>query len=1630
MSVNPGAAGGPLGAGAGVAGAPGPVTTDAELMSRLGRAYLATYRGPHADAPADESAVTSPVDMTAHRMVTAELVAAHRRLGHLRAVGETRVAVYPADDPAGFGPALQIVTDYTAMMMDSVTVLLHRFGVAYTAVMNPVFRVHRGAADELLDIVPVAEAGDAAGAPTESWVHVQLAATVDSAAIAHVAQMLPRVLADARQVSLDAKALWSTLRGLAEDVDTDAGGRFPGRDRNDVAALLRWLADGHFVLLGYQRCPVRDGRSSVDPASKLGVLRLRDDVLPQLTGNSELLTLAQATLPSYLRYGAYPYIVVVRENHGSTAVEHRFVGLFTVAAMNANVLEIPLIARRVNEALSQSQRDPSHPGQLLLDIIQTIPRSELFALSAAEMLDMVRAVVDLGSRRRTLLFLRVDSLAYFVSCLVYLPRDRYTTAVRLQMQDILVRELGGVSIEYTARVSESPWAVVHFSVRMPEGVNARDIDTSVDNESRIQDLLTEAARTWGDRLMGAVRTGSIDQPTAQHYSTAFSEAYKQAVTPDDAIGDIAIIEELQDNSIKPVLSDSEDEGIAELTLYLGGQSASLSDLLPILQSMGVVVLEERPFTVVRPDGLPVFIYQFKISPHKSIAAVPEDQRDATAARFADAVTAIWRGRVEIDRFNELVLRAGLSWQQVAILRSYAKYLRQAGFPYSQAHIEGVVNDNANTARSLVELFESLFFPSAQPGQDTPKRRDAQAAAAAVSADIDALVSLDTDRVLRAFASMIQATLRTNYFVTREESARHQDVLSFKLNPGLIDELPLPRPKFEIFVYSPRVEGVHLRFGHVARGGLRWSDRREDFRTEILGLVKAQAVKNAVIVPVGAKGGFVLKRPPSPTGDAAADRDAQRAEGVACYKLFIAGLLDVTDNVDKATGDIVAPPDVVRRDGDDAYLVVAADKGTATFSDIANEVAKSYGFWLGDAFASGGSVGYDHKAIGITARGAWEAVKRHFLEMGVDTQSEDFTVVGVGDMSGDVFGNGMLLSKHIRLLAAFDHRHIFIDPDPDAARSWEERKRLFDQPRSSWEEYDTSLISEGGGVYTRQQKSIRISKQARAALGIEDSVEELTPPNLIKAILKAPADLLFNGGIGTYIKAEAESDSDVGDRANDPVRVNGNQLRAKVIGEGGNLGVTPLGRIEFDLAGGRINTDALDNSAGVDCSDHEVNIKILIDSLVTAGKVEEGERTDLLLSMTDEVGALVLGDNEDQNDLMGTSRANAANLLPVHARMIRDFAADRGLNRELEALPSEKEIRRRTETGIGLTSPELATLMAHVKLALKDDVLASELPDQEAFAARLPWYFPVKLREQFASDIRSHQLRREIITTMLVNDVVDTSGITYAYRITEDVGVGPLDAVRTYAATNAIFRINDVWRQIRAASEHGVPVAASDRMTLHLRRLVDRAGRWLLNYRPQPLAVGAETNRFAAKVADLTPRMSEWLRGDDEAIVAKEVREFTSHGAPEDLAYTLATGLYQFSLLDVIDIADIVDREPAEVADTYFALMDYLNTDNLLTAVSRLERDDRWHSLARLAIRDDIYGSLRALCFDVLAVGEPEESGEEKISEWETTNSSRVGRARRTLSDIYESGEHDLATLSVAARQIRSMTRTSGTGSSR
>lgn len=1589
-------------------------------------AELDTLRGEyfeHVDTEAVGASAHAP-DSTTFRH--------HVRLAAQRRPETANVAVHRPSDSASAadraaGSYLQIVTDDMPLLVESVISLLSRLGIEYTDVVHPILSVDRESDGVLTGL-------SASGSP-ESWIHVQLHPSTPEDADAPLESEASRVLADVRQVVADTDHMRRVQAEVADRLD-EVARRASDADpdgadeRRDAAALLRWLGDGHYTLLGYRRYSIEgvgdERRATGDESSSLGVLResVTDGDGSEPVGHRDLVALTQGASPATVHRAVYPYFVSVLDLDDSA--EHRFVGVFTVTALHENVLDIPVIERRVRSVIARAGHDlGSFSGQAMLEVLQSMPRSELFATSSSWLYETASAVLALGRRRKVRLFVRPDANGSFVSALVYLPRDRYTTRVRLAIQDRLLRELGGTSLDYTARVTESDLALLHVTVRRESG--AATTELSAEDITRIEASLTETTRTWEDSLGDAVSLDrGVDPLRIQRYTDAFPEAYKQDFGPARAVSDIARLETLGDESIDMQLYRNEKSAVGSwrFSLYIGGGGVSLSQVLPILQSLGVEVDDERPYPVVRPDGMSCWIYDFGLSASREMLhsaidgdidaelseAGTADRESRVQQRFTDAFEAVWSGQAEADRFNELVMRAGLHWRQAVVLRAYAKYLRQAGFPYSQFNIEGVLLTHPHTARLLVALFEAQFDPEAS------SEEDARSIGAELGELIDEVVSLDADRILRSMFELIRATLRTNFFV-RAADGEHRAYLSLKFDPQSIAELPKPKPKFEIFVYSPRVEGVHLRFGAVARGGLRWSDRREDFRTEILGLAKAQMVKNSVIVPVGAKGGFVVKRPPVSTGDTDRDRQAYAEEGKACYRLFIAGLLDITDNLDRASGSVSVPDGVVRRDGDDTYLVVAADKGTATFSDMANGVAAEYDFWLGDAFASGGSAGYDHKAMGITAKGAWESVKRHFREIGIDTQTEDFTVVGVGDMSGDVFGNGMLLSRHIRLLAAFDHRHIFLDPNPDRESSFAERERLFALPRSSWADYDSSLISAGGGVWERTRKSVPISAAARAALGLDESVESLSPPELVNAILKAPADLLWNGGIGTYIKASTESNGEVGDKANDTVRVDGCDVRAAVVGEGGNLGATALGRIEYAAAGGKINTDAIDNSAGVDCSDHEVNIKILLETAIADGRLAREDRDELLASMTDEVGRLVLWDNIMQNELLGTSRYDAPNLVTVHSRVIEDLEARRGLDRELEALPTEADLRRRKQDGRGLTSPELATLMAHVKLALEAELLSSELPDSDVFAPRLPKYFPEPLREPYADAITAHPLRRQLVATTLANEAIDCGGITFPYRLTEDSGAAGTDAIRVFAAATEIFGLDEVWNSIRAAD---VPTDVSAELLLESRRMLDRVSRWLLANRPQPLAVGAEISRYADQVRALQPSVSTWISGHQASDLDTRSAAAIERGAPVGLARHIFGLLDVYCLLDIIDIADIVDRDGAEVAELYFALDAHIGIDWLLSAVSKLARGDRWHSLARLALRDDLYTSLRGITQAVLAGGEPDESVAEKIAEWESTNSSRLARARAALTEIAETGTLDLATLSVAARQVRNM----------
>ncbi|MFR9751645.1 NAD-glutamate dehydrogenase [Nocardia sp. 004] len=1577
----------------------------------------------------------------------------HMELAVTRLPGRALVRVYHPDDGAGIGAAVQIVTDDMPLLVESASALLSRLGVSVSEIIHPIFEVERDTQGRLTHVAAHEVDGTGAAGLRESWMHVQLHPSTSPALLAQVEVAMPDVVADVRQVADDTEAIRAVQRAVAGDLEAAAQSgvaRFSAIDLIDTANLLRWLARGNFTLLGYARYRLSAERGeqqpTVLPDTCLGVLRSdvgTDFQVPVHGGDRPLLTLTQGLVPATVHRSVYPYFVEITDfdETGTIIGEHLFVGAFTVTAVHENVLDIPVIERRVRTAIEEGGFDlGSFSGQAMLEVIQSFPRTELFSSDAETLRRTAAAVLNVSLRRQVRLFLRSDTYGRYIACLVYLPRDRYTTRVRLEMQDILVRELGGVAIDYSARVGESDLARVYFTVHMPEveAGTVRSIPSAVTSEPnrlRLQNLLAAASRTWDDYLNDEANVSAVLDPAVVHrYSHAFPEGYKQDFSAARALADIVRLQRLCDGGIDQYLYRKVDSepGSWRFTLYIGGGGISLSQVLPVLQSLGVEVVDERPYRIdpgITAGGAERWIYDFGLlvrpellrnsldqdldaellepSPH---AAMPETRPGGLRERFMEAFEAMWYGRAEADGLNELVLRAMLPWRAVVILRTYAKYLQQAGFPYSQANICRVLLTYPDIARLFLDLFAARFDPDAC----RPER------AAEVELElrerIDEVVSLDVDRILRAILGLVEATLRTNYYVVDGAGVGRGHV-SVKLDPRGVVELPRPRPLFEIFVYSPRVEGVHLRFGAVARGGLRWSDRLEDFRTEILGLVKAQAVKNAVIVPVGAKGGFVVKRPPVMTGDVVVDRQALGVEGVACYRTFVSGLLDVTDNVDRVSGVVLPPDRVVRRDGDDPYLVVAADKGTATFSDVANEVAAGYGFWLGDAFASGGSAGYDHKVMGITARGAWESVRRHFRERDVDTQTQDFTVVGVGDMSGDVFGNGMLLSEHIRLVAAFDHRHIFLDPDPDAGRSFRERQRLFGLSRSSWADYDRSLLSAGGGVYDRTVKAVPISPQVRVALGLANEVDSLSPPELVRAILLAPVDLLWNGGIGTYVKASTESNAEVGDKSNDVVRVDADQLRVGVIGEGGNLGVTPLGRIEFCRRGGRMNTDALDNSAGVDCSDHEVNIKILLDAVVSSGELAVAERNPLLASMTDEVARMVLQDNVAQNLLMGISRTEAPYMLNVQMRLIDDLEQRRGLDRELEALPSDQDMARRLEEGSGLASPELANLMAHVKLSLKADLLDSDLPDSQYFAARLPDYFPEPLRNRFGAAIKRHRLRREIVTTMIINEMVDHAGITYAHRLREEIGATTTDAVRAFAAASAIFDLPGIWRRIRASD---APTSVRDLLELETKRTLDRASRWLLSNRPQPIAVGAEINRYRDGVRELAPKVPGWLRGHHVSTLTDQSAELIARGAPTDLATEVFGLLTLFPLLDVVDIADITDRDGDEVGLLYYALNDHLKIDWLLQVVSHLERGDRWHSLARLALRDDMYGSLRSLTLDVLSGGDPEETADEKIAYWESKNQSRLGRARAALSELFESGTHDLATLSVAARQVRSM----------
>jgi glutamate dehydrogenase len=1529
---------------------------------------------------------------------------------------------------------VQVVTDDMPFLVDSVIHEVNRQGMTVHNMLHPQLVVDT-ATGEVVDTDPRTVAQ---GQRAESWIVVETDRLSDPDDLEVLRADLERVLGDVRRAVDDWGAMSQRARAIIADLELSPPSTVDPATVRPTVDFLSWADDHHFTFLGYRAYDlVEEGDKAYlqsVPGSGLGILRDSEDspstlspLRPEAAATAReprLLTVTKAnTRATVHRSVPLDYLGIRRfDRDGQVVGEQRFLGLFTQSAYHEAATRVPIVGAKVKEVLARSGYAPdSHSGKDLVSILEGYPRDELFQAPVDYLLRTAHEVLRLLERPEARAFVRKDEFGRFVSALVFLPRDRYNTANRLRVQSLLEETFNGQLSDYATRVGDDPLAQLHFMIRLPREGVPEHVDTD-----ELQRRLHTVTRTWIEDLTDAVSGQVQDDAEAgdllSRYGDAFPEAYKEDFDGQSAYLDILRLVELHGwaASTRPRLyrEEQDEPGERRMKIYRA-EEMSLTDVLPVFADLGLEVTVQRPYEIDLPDGTTSFIYDFGLRAASEAVWTGDEHRDEAgiAQAFEDAFTAVWSGSAESDQLNALVLTAGLDWRSVVILRALARYVRQVG-TFSLDYIEEALVANPAIARSLVDLFTTRFDPDLDL-DDAARQERCEQLEADIEAGLDQVSSLDQDRILRTLVAVVGASVRTNFFQLGKDGAPKAHV-SVKLRPRELPMLPEPRPAFEIWVYAPRVEGSHLRFGAVARGGLRWSDRREDFRTEVLGLVKAQMVKNAVIVPTGSKGAFVAKQLPDPS----VDRDAWLAEGKAAYTTFISGMLDITDN--RVEGEVVPPERVLRRDGDDPYLVVAADKGTATFSDLANGIAQSYGFWLDDAFASGGSAGYDHKEMGITARGAWESVKRHFRELGLNTQEEDFTVVGIGDMSGDVFGNGMLLSEHIRLVAAFDHRHIFLDPEPDAARSFAERQRLFELPRSSWEDYDPSLISEGGGVFPRSAKSIPVSPQVRQRLGIEGQATSMAPSELLRAILSAPVDLLWNGGIGTYVKASQETHAQIGDRGNDAIRVDGRDLRVRVVGEGGNLGLSQLGRIEAALHGVHVNTDAIDNSAGVDSSDHEVNIKIALTPLVQNGTLTLEQRNELLESMTDDVAAKVLRHNYDQNVLLGNARYQKDAMAAVHQRLVRYLSETAGLDPALEFLPDRKEWERRTREGLGLTSPEFSVLVAYSKLGLKEALADSELPDDPAMDAALLGYFPGPLCDAAGETLHGHPLRRQIIVNEIANAIVNRGGVSFAYRAQDETGATLVQIARAFHVVRAVFDLAAYTDAVEAL-DNTVDADTQSDLYLEFRRLIDRALRWFLSNRSLSSGMEAEIERFAGPVQHLSSRFRDLLQGSELERFEANAKRARSRGVPDQLADAYASALDRFSLLDITELAMELDRDVEEVAAIYFSVSEAFKFDVLLTHVSDLPRTDRWASLARGAMRDDIYGVMRGLTRTIVERTTAGSVSVDRVRDWMAEHREALARTSQVLRTVGDMDDPGLAPLSVALRTLRGLVRQGAAG---
>jgi glutamate dehydrogenase len=1540
----------------------------------------------------------------------------------IRKPSEVKIKIYnPSLKTHGFESPytfLDIVNDDMPFLVDSAVSHIDKLGVKIKNVIHPTFSVSRDKNGALKEI-------SVYGETNESLIQLHLSKITGEKDLEMLTDKISKILNTVSLVVEDWKPMIELTKKAFSQIDNAK--KF-SKDTDEIKEFLTWIADGNLILLGAKEFDIKEEKKGEyfleETKEGLGIFRSQhSDFRPEVL-NSSLVEVGDSVKNPYVieilksRYRSKIHRHTNAERirvqkisaEGKVTGEFRFVGLFTSSTYHTSINTIPLIREKVAKVIADSGYiKGGHSYKELISVLESYPRDELFQISAEDLLKNAIGIVAICGRSQVRFFARKDKYSRFVSCLIFTPRDHSNSEIREKIKSYLAEIYKGEVADSFVQITESNLIRLHVIVRTNKGIP--EIDPSA-----VEKELTKITRVWSDDLSEAINEKFGDEKSLSlfsKYKNAFSVSYINRFDPKRAAIDISRIENCLESksSLFDLYKSSEllAEDVSELKIYSSEKEIILSEIMPVLESFGFNVIQEHTYAVtIEEDGKnrsrkTAWIHYFHLNLSKSGHKFSEKVK----ANFENTISLIWQEVAQVGFLNKLVIAADLQWKQVYMLRAYTKYLYQAGFRYSQPHIADVLVKYSDLTKLLVELFESKFDPSVKISLADRKQK-IEKISNQIKEGLGNIKDVIDDAIVRRFLSIIEATLRTNYYQT-SESNQFKGYLSFKFDCKKVPELPLPLPYAEIFVYSPKVEAIHLRGGKVARGGLRWSDRSEDFRTEVLGLVKAQNTKNAVIVPVGSKGGFVLKR--STIGFT---REEIQQEGISCYKTFLRGLLDVTDNV--INNKIEHPENVVMYDEADPYLVVAADKGTATFSDIANSISAEYNFWLGDAFASGGSVGYDHKKMGITAKGGWVSVMRHFREMGIDTQSQDFTCVGIGDLAGDVFGNGMLLSKHIKMVAAFNHMHIFLDPNPDAAKSFVERERMFNLPRSSWTDYDKSSISKGGGIFERAAKSIAISTEVKQILGIEE--DELTPTNLIRAILKTPVDLLWNGGIGTYVKSSTESDQEVGDRANDALRINGNELRCKVVGEGGNLGFTQKGRIEYALSGGCINTDAMDNSAGVDCSDHEVNIKIALTAAMRNKKVTLEERNKVLELMTDEVSHLVLEDNRLQTQAISIAKSQGVSSLGDQAQFLSSLEKSGLLNREIEFLPSKKEIIKRQADKAGLTRPELCVMLAYSKIDIYNRIVTSSLVKDKYFESELFSYFPKLLQEKFSEEISNHQLRNEIVATQITNFVVNRMGISFVSQMCNESGFGVVDVVKSFIIACDSFRLREIWQDVENLDGKIAPHIQTQ-MFLSANKLIERSVTWLL--RNQSKGTLSTTVSSFRKIADeLFSVLPQVLAQASSDSFERKIERYCLNNVDRKLSEKIASLDPVASAFDIAEISAASNFDLKTIARIYFAIGTRFSLKWLRSKVSSLAFEDHWQKLSSKTILEDLYSYQMKIAKQVVEFSCEDGALCEvnSLEKWVKNADFLVERFDNFILELKNNPTHDLSVFIVALNRLK------------